>query len=247
MKLFENKFFQFLAFVLIIVFVVFLLSSIGKNMQEGEINTITVMGEGELYATPDIAVIDISVLTEDDTVAEAMQSNSEKMNNIINGLQMNLSIAEEDMQTTNFNVYPQYRYDPDTGERSIDGYNVSQNVNVKIRNLDIVGQVIQLSTNLGANSVSDLSFTFDDDNELQSQAREKAIENAKKKAEELADQLGVRMVKIVDFSENSSAPIYATSISYKAYDVALESSATPSIATGENKITSSVYITYLIK
>lgn len=247
-KLFENKFFQFLVFILMIVSVAFLLSAIGKNMEEEEINRISISGEGEIYATPDIAVIDVSVLTEERTVAEAMDSNTEKMNNIINALKNNMAIDEKDIKTTNFNIYPQYSYNSDTGQRSLDGYNISQNINVKIRNLDNVGQVIQSVTSLGANNVSDLSFTFDDDEALKNQAREKAIENAKQKAKDLASQLGVKLVNIVDFSESSYTPVYSSGMSYKVMEESRDSAvAAPTISTGENKVTSNVYITYVIE
>jgi uncharacterized protein YggE len=247
-KIFENKFFQFLIFVIMIVFVAFLLSSISKNMEESEINTITISGEGEIYATPDIALIDVSVVTENKTVADAMENNTDKMNNIIDALKNNMAIDESDIKTTDFSIYPQYSYNSETGQRSLDGYNISQNINIKIRDLDNVGQIIQTVTSLGANNVSDLSFTFDDDEDLKNQARAEAIDNAKEKASELAKQLGVKIVKIVDFSESSYTPTYNTGVSYKAYDeIALESVSIPSIQTGENRITSNVYITYVIE
>jgi uncharacterized protein YggE len=82
-KLFENKFFQFLIFVLLIVVIVFLLSSIANNERSSLKETITVQGEGEVYAVPDIGLIDIAVLTESKTVEGAMSENTKKMNNII--------------------------------------------------------------------------------------------------------------------------------------------------------------------
>ncbi|HOI60095.1 MAG TPA: SIMPL domain-containing protein [Candidatus Pacearchaeota archaeon] len=245
-KLFENKFFQFLIFVLLIVFIAFLLSSIGNNTRLSENETITISGLGEVYAVPDIAVIDVAVLTESKTVEAAMSENTTKMNNIISALKQDLTIDEKDIKTTSFNISPRYAWEDKTGKRNLVGYEISQLINVKIRNLDATGNVIQKVTELGANSVSDLTFTFDNDQELKEEARNIAIKDAKEKAKDLEKELGIKMVRIVNFSESSYAPVTIRSGSMKVMNESLDYAA-PTIEAGQNKITSNVSITYIIR
>mgnify|MGYP001428616886 FL=1 len=153
-KLFENKFFQFLIFVLLIVVIVFLLSSIANNERSSLKETITVQGEGEVYAVPDIGLIDIAVLTESKTVESAMSENTKKMNNIIEAFKKDLEIDEKDLKTTSFNINPRYEWQNNTGKRYLVGYEVRQIINVKIRDLSEVGDIIQKATDLGANDIS---------------------------------------------------------------------------------------------
>ncbi|MFH1643414.1 MAG: SIMPL domain-containing protein [Patescibacteria group bacterium] len=217
-------------------------------------NTISVSGIGEIYAKPDLALTSFSVVTEGKTVDEALTANTEKMNTVIENIK-NLGVEEKDLKTTNFNIDPQYEWETDFSslvwprpeKRVLAGYKVTQSLQVKIRDLTKVGEIIQTATDAGSNQVGNLQFTIDNEDELKIQARELAIKNAKIKAEELSSQLGVRLVKIVSFSESSS---YAYSREIysgleKAYDSATSVLA-PQIETGENKIEANVYITYQI-
>jgi hypothetical protein len=124
------------------------------------------------------------------------------------------------------------------------GYEVTQSLEVKIRNMEKIGNIIEGATAAGANEVGDLQFTIDKQDELKSQARKEAIEKAKAKAKEIADQLGVKLVKITNFSENEVLPVPRP---YFMEKVATEEKAgTPQIQTGENKIEVQVSITYEI-
>ena len=247
-KLFENKFFQFLIFVLLIVVIVFLLSSIANNERSSLKETMTVQGEGEVYAVPDIGLIDIAVLTESKTVEGAMSENTKKMNNIIEAFKKDLGIDEKDLKTTSFNINPRYEWQNNAGKRYLVGYEVRQIINVKIRDLSEVGDIIQKATDLGANDISELIFTFDNDQKLKENARNIAIKNAKEKAKNLEKELGVRMIRIVDFSESA----YAPPVTFRKElmmnnEMAKADYAAATIEAGQNKITSNVSITYIIK
>ncbi|MDD4358403.1 MAG: SIMPL domain-containing protein [Candidatus Pacebacteria bacterium] len=244
-KIFENKFFQFLIFVLLLTLIAFLLSAIGNNTKLNE-ETITVDGTGEVYAVPDIGLIDISVITESKKVETAMSQNTDKMNNIINALKTDLNIDEKDIKTTGFNINPRYEWESETGKRNLAGYEVSQNINVKIRDLNIAGDLIQKTADLGANNISDLTFTFDDSNVLKEEARNIAIKHAKEKAKSLEKELGIKMVRIANFAENSYVPTTVRASSMKEMNQSLDYSR-PVIEAGQNKITSNVTITYIIK
>ena len=243
--------------VLLIVAIVFLVSltvwvsiDIQNKIQETE-NTITVSDTGEVYAKPDLALTTFSVITEEKQVAEALSKNTEKMNAVIDSVK-NQGVEEKDLKTVSFNIYPRYEYqrvEPEIypyppGKRVLVGYEVTQSLEVKIRDMAKIGDIIQGATDAGANQVGDLQLTIDKQDELKKQAREQAIEKAKTKAKELASQLGVNLVRISNFSESSIVPRYYGLEKVAAMGTGEEA---PQIETGENKIEVTVIITYEIK
>ena len=218
----------------------------------GRETQITVYGKGEVQAKPDLALINFGVKSEAKTVSEAMEENIQKMNNIISFIK-NEGVEEKDLKTVNFRIQPLYEYIKDgvdyylypEGKRTLVGYEVSQSLETKIRNMDKIGSVIQGATDEGANQVGSLSFTIDDEEGLKKQAREEAIEKAKEKAKELASQLGVRLVKIVNFSESGTSPYYP--VVYDSLEMAKGAGeSSPQIEVGENTIGVNVSITYEI-
>lgn len=212
---------------------------IGQDV-EGR-SAITVSESGEVYANPDLAIVDLSVISEDKTVAEAMSNNTGKMDQIV-ALIKNQGVEAKDIKTTDFSIYPRYEYNVGGGDKRIlVGYEVQQTLQVKIRDLQKTSSIIQAATNAGVNQVGNLQFTIDQQDELRKQAREIAIEKAKAKAQELARQLGVKLTRITSFSEgfNDASPIYKE----MAYSMGGGAS---SIESGQNKIEVSVNITYEI-
>jgi len=246
MQIFENKFFQFLSIVLMIVVIAFVAVLINEKTGANE-NLISVSGLGEVYVTPDVGFVTISVKTENRNVSVATDENSQKMNEVIEYIKSE-GVESKDLKTTGYNINPRYEWNNDTGKRTLAGYEVSQSLNVKIRDLSKVGTIISNATSKGANDVSSLSFIVDDDEEAKAEAKELAINDAKAKAKELEELLGIKMVRIVSFSESGYVPIrvaYDEAVNFKKQ---LSSSiAVPTIETGENKITSTITITYSIK
>jgi hypothetical protein len=170
------------------------------------------------------------------------------MNNIINFLK-DKKIDQKDIKTTNFNLNPIYSFEDKTGKRNVSGYEATQSVSVKIRDISKVGEIISGATEKGANEIGELTFITDDNEKIKESAKKIAIENAKEKAKALEDQLGVKMIKIVNFSDSSYAPI---ATSYDAYNAGssmktLGAVQSPEIQTGQNKIISTVTITYAIE
>ena len=218
---------------------------IGK---EAEVkNTISVSGTGEIWTKPDLVLIDFSVVGEKKTVIEAMAENTKKMNSVIEAIKSQ-GVEEKDLKTTNFSISPRYEWYEKSeiypaGKRVLVGYEVNQTLQVKIRDLTKIGNIIQVATEAGANQVGDLRFMIDKQDELKSQARKEAIEKAKVMAKEIAGQLGVKLVKITNFSENATAPIPYPYFMERAMGGGAE---TPQIQTGENKIEVQVSITYEI-
>jgi len=215
-------------------------------------NAITVSDTGEVYAKPDLALTTFSVVNEAKTVAEAISENAKKMNAVIDFVKSQ-GVEDKDVKTTSFNIYPRYEwYEPEcltypcpTGTRVLVGYEVQQSLQVKIRDMTKIGDIIQGATDAGANQMGDLQFTIDKQNELKKQAREEAIKKAKTKAQELASQLEVKLVRIANFSEGVSIPrIYGLE---ESVAMGKGGEAAPQIETGENKITVTVNITYEIR
>ncbi|MEX0918113.1 MAG: SIMPL domain-containing protein [Candidatus Paceibacterota bacterium] len=217
--------------------------------------TINVRGEGEVLARPDIGQFTFSVRAQGDDAASAQEQSAEAMNGIIAYL-TEAGVAENDIKTTNYNLNPRYVYEERAcpmgsycppGEQRIDGYEVSQMVEVKVRELDNSGDLISGVGSRGATNISGLQFTIDDEDDLKAEAREAAIAEAKEKAEELADALGVRIVRMVGYYEEEMyQPYYGM-----GGDMAMSESAmarvAPNMPTGENEITATVNITYEVR
>jgi len=219
-------------------------------------NTITVSGEGEVFAVPDIATFSVTVLERANTVEPAQERASEKNNAIVAYLKEQ-GIAEKDIKTTDYNVYPRYEYGTAScregycppGEQRLVGYEVSQTLTVKVRDTEKAGGLLSGVGSLGASSVSGLSFTVDDEDKLQNEARGLAIEDARTQAAELAKQLNVRLVRIVGFSENGYYPPMPYAARGAAMDMAVaqEAKLAPDLPVGENKIVSNVTVTYEVR
>ncbi len=213
---------------------------------------ITVTETGEVYAKPDLAIVDLSVVTEKPNVSDALEANAKYMNNAIN-LVKNQGVEDKDLKTTRFSISPRYEYYDDywnivnynTGHRTLVGYEVTQTLQVKIRDMVEIGEILEGATAAGVNQIGDLYFTVDKQDELKKQAREDAINKAKDKAKEMAAQAGVKLSRIISISEYGYNP-YPYS-DYSAKEISGIGGGAPQIQTGENKVTVTVSITYEVK
>lgn len=206
-------------------------------------DTITIAAEGKVTALPDIASVSVGVQTEKKSVSEAQKENTSKMNAIIAKL-ASLGVAKEDIKTVNYTIYPQYDYV--NGKQVERGIQVSQNVDIKIRNLDIIGGILAAVGELGANQVGGVDFTLDDSEALRQRARLKGLEMAKMKAQALAEAAGVKLGKVVGFSESSG---YVPGPIYYAKDMAAGmggDGAAPSVEPGTQDVTVNVSVQYEI-
>jgi uncharacterized protein YggE len=230
-------------------------SYIGRGVYA--VNTISVSGKAEVFAVPDIGSFSFSVTEEGKTMREAQEKESKKMNAILDAVKA-MKVAEKDVKTTGYNSYPKYEYSQTAcvqtypsycppGKQVLTGYEVSQTISVKIRKTDEAGAVLTKVGDLGADNISGLEFVVDDMDKVQAEARDKAIKDAKDKADVLAESLGVKLVKIVSFNENGYQPYYAMD-AYAGKAVMSESApVAPQTPVGENTITSNVSITYEVE
>lgn len=222
-------------------------------------NLISVEGKGEVVAIPDTAEFSFSVVEKANTVAPAQDAATKKMNDITAYLKAQ-GIADKDIKTTGYSVNPQYEWQQAVsctasycppGKSVLTGYEVRQSVTVKVRDTKKAGELLTGIGGKGASELSGVSFTVDDDESLKSQAREKAIADAKAKADVLATQLGVHLVRVVSFNENNGGypPIYYAKDATMSVGMggAVETRVAPEVPAGENTYTSQVSVTYEIR
>ncbi|MEX0652223.1 MAG: SIMPL domain-containing protein [Candidatus Paceibacterota bacterium] len=226
---------------------------IGSGVQPT--NTISVQGEGEVFAVPDTGVFTFSVIKEGKTVEAVQAEATEVANSAIEYLKEN-GVEEKDIKTTGYNIYPQYEqerivcitYPCPQGERKLVGFELSQSTQVKIRDTEKAGELLAGVGSFDIQNISGLSFTIDDENDLKREARKDALEDAKLKAKELADDLGVKLVRVVNFNEYESGYYGRFESAVASQDgVGGDFATAPKIELGENRITSTVNITYEIR
>lgn len=206
-------------------------------------DTITIDGEGKVSSKPTLAQINVGLYSEGADVPTVQSENSRKVNAMVAALK-DASIAEADLQTNNYNIAPKYEYKD--GSQRVVGYTVSQNLEVKVRDLAKVGTVLSRVGQLGANQVSGVNFTLDDPSSLKQAARRKALEDARAKAEEIASTLGVDIIRVVTFSEAGTAP--PPMPYFRTEAVAADAKAVaPDIQPGSLDVASHVSVTYEIR
>lgn len=204
----KSPIFKILAMVILTLLVIGEAVYIGNSIKSGRYigrasnirDTISMNGEGKITAIPDIANVTIGINVEKKSVAEAQKENTNKFNALLAQFKKQ-GIDSKDIKTTDYRINPVYDYTSSRGQ-TLRGYEVNQSVSIKIRNLDKISDVLDIAGQGGANQVSGLTFSIDDPEKLRQQAREKAFANAREKAAALAEVSGVKLGKVVSFSES---------------------------------------------
>ncbi len=208
----------------------------GNEEQTG----ISVSGLGSAFGQPDVAMLSLGVDAEADTVAEARANAAKAMDAMLAALKEG-GVADDDIQTTRFNVEPRYDYRND--KRELIGFAVTNLVTAKIRNIDDVGELIDGALTAGGDlaRIDYLSFTIDDPSALEDEARKEAMDDARSRAETLAEAAGVKLGAPRSISEGGG-PV---PIEMGAADARLlaEEAETP-IELGELEVQVSVQVVY---
>lgn len=217
-------------------------------------DTITVTGDGQATMAPDVARVSWSVTNTAASVAAAQAATTKQANDALEYV-AGQGIANTDVKTLSYDISPQYSYPSPCppgalcpsygGTPKITGYQVSETVQVTIRDLSKVGALLEGLGTRQVENVSGPAFALDDSSEGYDAARADAIDKAKAQAQLLADQLGVRLGKIVNFSESSSG--YPYPVAYGMSAMGSAKAATPNVPAGENTYSASVSITYEIR
>lgn len=161
----------------------------------------TVSADGKVTAVPDIAQISLGFTSNGPLVSQVQNDANTTIKNITTAIKK-LGIDDKDIQTTNYSLSPTYDYRGTV--QKITGYSINVSVQIKVRDFAKINQVIDAGTANGANQVGGLNFTFDDPEKFQTQARKIAIDNAKKKASDIAAASGISLGKLINVQEGSA-------------------------------------------
>ena len=174
-----------------------------SSQQEG----IWVSGRGEVAAVPDLATLRLGIEAQEASVAEAQARAAEAMDRVVASLTGN-NVAEKDIQTQYFNIRRITRWDNEREQEVVIGYRVTNMVTAKIRDMDRVGAIIDDVAVAGGDltRIDNIGFSVDDPSEYYAEARQKAVADARAKAEQLADSAGVKLGKPNYISEGAFAP-----------------------------------------
>jgi uncharacterized protein len=205
---------------------------------------VSVVGSGLVYVTPDIAYINIGVRSQANTVVDALQQNNAQAQAVKDTL-TSAGVAEKDIQTSSFNVYPQSDFDAQ-GKIVRTYFTVENNVYVTVRNLDSLGKVLDAVAKSGANNIYGITFDVQDKTKAQSEARKLAVDSASTQAKELAAAAGVELGNILMISSTTgyTQPYYGQGMGGGG---GADASVAVPIAAGQMQITADVTMSYAIK
>jgi hypothetical protein len=240
-------------------------NAFSRSIEPSSFRSFAVTGEGEAVAIPDIAQFTFSVITEGGTNLESLQTqNSQKVNAAIEYVKSQ-GVEDKDIQTQGYQVSPRYQYF-DCSSRpfplgqdvisnveacpppEIVGYSITQTVQIKMRDLEKAGSMLSGVVQNGANNVSQLSFTLDNRDAKESEARAMAIEKAKQKAQAVAKAGGFRVGRLLSIQESGIPyyPVYDRAVAEFGMDGATAAPA-PSIEPGSQDIQVNVTLVYEIQ
>ncbi len=207
---------------------------------------VTATGTGTVYGEPDVAVVNVGVNVQRETVEQARSDAADAQQSVIDSLKQN-GVKEEDIQTVQFSVSPQYDYSGSKSQGQIIGYVVSNVVTAKIRDLDTTGKVIDGATQAGGNDavVQGVTFTIDDPSDLKAEARKQAVDQAKQQAQQLADAAGVNLGDLLSISESGGFVPYARNAA--ALDSSASAGAPTPIEPGQVEVNITVNLQYALK
>jgi uncharacterized protein YggE len=206
---------------------------------------ITVVGEGEVSAAPDVAYISLGVESTGGTAKAAMDANAANMNQVVEKIKA-LGIEEKDIQTSGLNLNPVYdnkRFDQPDQTPTIVGYRASNQVTITIADVSRAAEVLDGVVDVGANSVSGLQFSIKDDSQLRQQALATAVKKAEDKGKALADALGVGITGVSSVVEDYSSGVVPMRAAGPARDMAESTPVMP----GELTVSARIQVTYCIQ
>jgi len=208
-------------------------------------HALNVMGEGSVEVSPDVATGTLGVETRNADVAEAVGENITRAQAVVDALKA-AGILEKDVQTAGFSVYSQDQYDQigqPTGERI---YVVNNTVTFIARDIPKVGAVLSAALKAGANTVNGVSFSIEDPSAAMGEARVKAMEDAKMRAETLAKTAGVTLGKPISINESYVMPVTSFAAE-KAVGYGGGGGAPVPVSAGTLTVTVQVSVAYEIK
>ena len=202
---------------------------------------LSVSATAEASRVPDIATISTGVVTQAADANAAMRANAQQMDKVREAIKA-AGIADRDVQTSGINLHPQYRY-AENQPPTITGYQATNTVNVKVRDLSKLGKVLDAFVEQGANQVNGPSFEVDKPDEAYDEARVAAIRKAQARAQTYADALGLKVRRIVSIDEGSGGfrpPVMYGGMRAMAADAKMETQVAP----GESNLSVTLNIVF---
>lgn len=200
----------------------------------------SITGDGKVEAIPDTAILTTSIVVANTKTAQAAQNELHEKNNTLGNALIKQGIDLKDITTTQYSVYPVYG-DSANESQKITGYNGTVGISIKTKKLDTVGELLTVVTDAGANQVQGVEYTIDDISKYRSQAREKAIENAKEQAKQVSANTGIKLGNIINIVESGTGmpQPYQYAMGRESLDAKV---ATTNLQPGSQTITSSVTV-----
>jgi uncharacterized protein YggE len=202
---------------------------------------IIVIGEGSVSVPPDYARLTSGVTTRAKTAKDASDANAKAMAGLLTALQ-SAGIEQKDIQTSHFFVQPIYTSPGPNMEQKLTGFSVSNQVNVTIRQISKVGDVLDQMVTAGATDAGNVEFLHADLSKTLDRAREAAMADARRKAELYARAAGLALGSVAFITEESSSPLFAPKMALRAAMPA----AAPPIASGEDTLQVRITVGYEI-
>jgi hypothetical protein len=214
--------------------------------------TISVTGQGKISAAPDVADINIGVVTQGEKAVDALTDNSRQMDSLIKVLKIS-GVAAKDIQTTNINVSPRYSQPPQPVPGrpqqeftpKIVGYDVTNTVTVTSRDLNKLGDLLDAVVTVGANQMHGISFRIDTPEALLDEARKKAMADAKHKADLMAGEAGVVVGPPISITDSGTSPIPPPR-PMMGRMMSMAAAPVP-VSAGEQELSVSVHVVYELK
>lgn len=205
-------------------------------------NTITVGASGSIMIDPDIAYVRVAVETKGETAAKAQQANADRFAAVEKAL-YEFKIDKKDVQTSGFQVYPEYNYTEKDGRKLV-GYNATHSLQVAYRQLDDIGKLLDALSAAGANRIDGVQFGTEKAEQYELEALKKAMANAKAKADTLASSAGRQVKGVINIVQGASQtpPIVMTNVVAKS--MAMADMATTSVQSGQIEISANVTVQY---
>lgn len=201
---------------------------------------LSVSASGEASRAPDVATASAGVVTQAADANAAMRANAAQMTKVIAAIRA-AGVAERDIQTTGINIHPTYRH-VENEEPRISGYSANNSVSLKVRDIAKLGEVLDALVASGANNVSGPSFGIDQPEAVYDEARRKALEQARRRADMYAESLGLRVRRIVSISEGGGFEQPRPMFAVRA--MAADAEASTPVAAGENTLTANLEIVF---
>lgn len=163
---------------------------------------LSVVGEGKVEAVPDTAKIDVGITVDKGNTVADVQKQIDTTNNAIIAALQKIGIDKKSIQTGNYSIYPNYSYNGN--DRSQNGYSGDVRLTITVKDTAKVAEAVQAATAAGANNIYGTTFSIDNPDKYREEARNMAIANAKKQANQLAGSLGIRLGKVTNIVESNA-------------------------------------------